>query len=427
MKDTDTLIVTATFNEALGGIPTIAIDTTGTDLTATPMTGSGTVWTYTYDVPSGSDGAATIAISVNDVAGNANSAATNATFTIDNTLPTFTINSGTDAGPVKTDVINISVGDTNNIPVKEYGYSADNICNGTDTYGNAFTSAVNFSITGDRTNYLCVKASDAAGNTAYQLVGQLNTDNTLPIVSSILSNTDPAKSGDTLTITFNVNEALAAHPTVTVAGNAATYSADNGTTYTYTYLVAGTEGTGEKTITVSATDVAGNVGTGSITNQTFDFTPPAITSLSTSKDPAKSGDVLSITFNASEPLSGNPTVTVAGNAATYSNLSGLTYTYTYTIAGTETEGDVTIAVNATDVVGNTGSASLTTQTLDYTQPGVTLTYSLNRAVRDADTMIITATFTEPVSASPTIAINTTGTNLSAVAMVASSGTVWTYS
>ena len=84
--DGDTLTITVTFSEPVTGTPTIAIDTPGTDLTATAMTGSGagTVWTFSYDVPAGSEGLATVTIAgVTDLAGNPNATATNNTFTID--------------------------------------------------------------------------------------------------------------------------------------------------------------------------------------------------------------------------------------------------------------------------------------------------------------------------------------------------------
>ena len=93
VRDANTLTITATFSEAMNATPTIAIDTTGTDLAATDMTGGqgDTVWTYSYNVPARSDGAAVVTISGTDLAGNANDLATNATFTIDNTAPTVAL------------------------------------------------------------------------------------------------------------------------------------------------------------------------------------------------------------------------------------------------------------------------------------------------------------------------------------------------
>ncbi len=92
VKDADTLTVTATFSSDLTTIPQIAVDTQGTDLSATNMSGANKVWTYAYDVPSGSDGTATISLSNAQNAGGDNAATpTNRTFTIDNTVPTVAL------------------------------------------------------------------------------------------------------------------------------------------------------------------------------------------------------------------------------------------------------------------------------------------------------------------------------------------------
>lgn len=89
-----TLVITATFGEAVTGTPKIAIDQQGTtDIAATNMTGSGAVWTYSYTVHADNngtydDGVATVTITnATDVLGNPNQTATNASFTIDSTLP----------------------------------------------------------------------------------------------------------------------------------------------------------------------------------------------------------------------------------------------------------------------------------------------------------------------------------------------------
>lgn len=83
-----------------------------------------------------------------------------------------------------------------------------------------------------------------------------------------------------------------------------------------------------------------------------DTTPPTFGSVAVSPDPAKSGDTLTITFTASEPLTANPTVTVDGNAATFDSAVGLDYTYSYVVAGTEAEGAAAIAIAGDDAAGN---------------------------------------------------------------------------
>ena len=97
----ETLVITATFNEAVSEVtvPTIAIATQGDgDLSATNMTKtSNTVWTYSWQVPGGADdhGGAEVTIVATDLAGNTNTT-TNGTFTIDpleTNITSFTVGS----------------------------------------------------------------------------------------------------------------------------------------------------------------------------------------------------------------------------------------------------------------------------------------------------------------------------------------------
>lgn len=100
-----------------------------------------------------------------------------ATTVPDTNAPTFTIVKTVDAGPVTSDVINVTVSDLEgNLDVStiKYGFSSDAICNAGDTYGNSFTSGIDFTITGTHLDYLCVTAADWPVNIGYQLVGKLN-------------------------------------------------------------------------------------------------------------------------------------------------------------------------------------------------------------------------------------------------------------
>ena len=68
-------------------------------------------------------------------------------------------------------------------------------------------------------------------------------------------------------------------------------------------------------------------------------------------------------------------------------------------------------------------ASNTTFTIDNKAPTVALTYALNRPVSSADTLAITATFSQGMSASPQISIvNATGDSIqSATSMTGNAG------
>jgi hypothetical protein len=153
---------------------------------------------------------------------------------------------------VVSDAINVSVSDGGAITASEYGFSPDSTCNASDTYGNAFSSGVNFTIVGDHIDYLCIKATDDALNTSYQLVGQLNTDNTAPIITSFIVPTTLSS----LTIPIS---------TFTVSGSATNYcltevNSSAGCSWSGTvqteYIFA-TEGS--KTLYAWTKDAAGNI------------------------------------------------------------------------------------------------------------------------------------------------------------------------
>jgi uncharacterized repeat protein (TIGR01451 family) len=84
----ETVVVMVTFNRSVTGLPAIAIDTTGIDLSAVTLTATSDpkVWTYSYKVPEGSDGQATVTIGdVASQSGGANLELTNNKFNIDST------------------------------------------------------------------------------------------------------------------------------------------------------------------------------------------------------------------------------------------------------------------------------------------------------------------------------------------------------
>ncbi len=174
----------------------------------------------------------------------------------DNTSPIFTVNDSTSATSVKTDTINITVTDSAaGVASRYYGYSTDNTCNASDTITTAFTSATNFSITGNHSDYLCAKSTDNASNEAYQLVGQLHTDNTLPVIAESLA-ISSINNSNTPNYTFTSSE----NGTITYSGGctSATTSAisdSNTITFSLSY------GQDYDNCTIVVEDTAGNQST----------------------------------------------------------------------------------------------------------------------------------------------------------------------
>jgi hypothetical protein len=91
VKDADTVVITATFNESMTSATTISINVavgTDADIVSATMIGGDTVWTYSWDVPAGHDGNATVTVAGTDLAGNAYIGTNSIVFIIDNIVPT---------------------------------------------------------------------------------------------------------------------------------------------------------------------------------------------------------------------------------------------------------------------------------------------------------------------------------------------------
>ena len=289
VKDSDTLRVTATFDEEVkdSPVPQIAISYTGGgSLSATNMTKTDTThYYYDVNVPSGSDGTATITISnTEDLAGNSNNAATSNTFTVDNTKSLLSSLTLSDPTPTKAGTVDFTLEfnetmDTGTNPTVTFGTSApynqhSASANGSWTDSNTFfiQTTIPDDGTWDGTNTIKVSgAKDTAGNTIDD-----NTANTFVIdtvklfLSSLtLSDPTPTKAGTVdFTLEFNETMDTGTNPTVTF-GTSAPYnqhsaSANGSWTDSNTFFIQTTipdDGTwdGTNTIKVSgAKDTAGN-------------------------------------------------------------------------------------------------------------------------------------------------------------------------
>ena len=110
-----TQTITATYSSAPSTIPNISIAQQGTAvISAVPMTGSGTVYTYAYTVNPNNgttykDGVATVSLSnVVDASGNLSAAPTNNTFAIDTTGPSIVLNYSSNPTKAGTETITAS-------------------------------------------------------------------------------------------------------------------------------------------------------------------------------------------------------------------------------------------------------------------------------------------------------------------------------
>ena len=135
-----------------------------------------------------------------------------------------------------------------------------------------------------------------------------------------------------------------------------------------------------------------------------------------------SADTLAITATFSQGMNASPTIVIqnatgdtiqAATSMTGSAGDGI-WTFNFTVPAGNS-GDATVFIDGTDIAGNGNqSATNNTFTIDNDKPTVALTYNPDRAVSSADTLAITATFSQGMSASPQISIvNATGDSIQA--------------
>ncbi len=223
--------------------------------------------------------------------------------------------------------------------------------------------------------------TDAAGNANALTDGLTVTiDRTALTLSPVhiqSTNANPvwAKQGDTVTVSFTSLESIAT-PTVTIAGHAATIGLTGPTSWSASYVMAGTETEGILPFNISFSDLAGNTGIVVSTSTdgstvTFVGSSPTLTTVhiqSNNTNPAwaKQGDTITLSFTSSKDIA-TPTVTIAGHAATIGLIGPTSWSVTYIMAVTDTEGIVAFNIAFSDLAGNPGiPVSTTTDTSSVT-------------------------------------------------------------
>lgn len=375
--------VSLTFNESMKSSVTPLVRLRKSNGQYISVSGSytgSTTWAGTAEVLAGdSNGPADLQVSLGqDLAGNAmDSDESVFPFFIDTYNPTISVNLGVDEGPVKTDTVNLSTVDLDSagdagsgVITRMYGFSNDSTCNGSDTLDNSFQDGVSFNITGNHTDYLCAKAVDRSGNTAYLLIGHLNVDNTAPTISSVTSDTTNGsyKAGDTVQIRVNFSESVTTSGNVTVTLE--TGETDRSCTFTTfqenygicNYIVQeGDVSSDLNQISISGTinDLAGNTlvnftpGSNLAANKNLiiDTTPPTVGIISPLQGDSINGSTV-VFFSDSEPTFSE----CSFDGENWSNCASGS-TSLQTIAGWDSlpEGGISLYVRDTDLAGNIGS------------------------------------------------------------------------
>ena len=453
VSGSDVVTITATFSEAMAASPTINITGQVNNVT---MTNSSSlyealkVWIYPWTVSTTTSGIVSATVSGSDLAGFAYSGTDSITFTIDNSRPS--VISSTVTNNLSIDYISQS--GTNTITV----VFSEQIDEDTFTVSDVTILPTGFSIAPyTSSDYITFSGSITATNTlsfsgtvtltlnentVEDLAGNLNTaatttflfDNIPPTLSSLIdTDLDNLVSGSSVvTITTTFSEAMTATPTINITGevsNLAMTASTTASVWIYPWTVSTTT-SGIVSATITAKDLANNVysGTDSITF-TIDNTAPTVSLTDTDANNIVAGsNVVTITATFSEAMAVTPTINITGevsNVAMTASSTASVWIYPWTVS-TTTSGIVSATVAGTDISGKAyaGTTSITF-TIDNTAPTVTLTDTdANNIVAGSNVVTITATFSEAMTATPTI--NITG-EVSNIAMTASTtASVWIY-
>ncbi|AWB67163.1 hypothetical protein C2869_12270 [Saccharobesus litoralis] len=431
----DTPTISFTLSEASTNFAASDIVVSGGALS--DFTGSGTNYSATFTPSESSTSSATFNVAAStftDSAGNANTAATELSLTVDTLVPSISISSNDNAlkvGDVATLTFTLSESSSNftSSDISVTGGSLSAFSGSGTTYTASFTPSSS-STTNATIDVAASTFTDSAGNNntaASQL--SLSVDTTTPTIS-IISNDSSLVAGDVATLTFTLSESASNFTVddIDVTGGSLSDFSGSGTSYSASFTPT-TSSTNSATINVAAstfTDSAGNANTAATElNLTVDTVIPSI-AISSSDSALQSGDTPTITFTLSESSSDFTLsdVTVVGGALTNFAGSGTTYTATFT-PNTSSTSNATFNVAAssfTDSAGNANTAATELSlTVDTALPSIAIT-SDDSALQAGDTPTITFTLSESSSDFAENDIVVTGGNLSGFT---GSGSVYT--
>ncbi len=317
------------------------------------------------------EGANIISVTATDKAGNTGT--TSITINLDTVVPVLGITSHENNVYLNTPTIavNGSLVELNPASVKVNGLDAE-IGDGT------------FSVSGlslmEGANTVTVTATDKAGNTGTTSI-TINLDTVAPVVA----------------VTSHVDDVYLNTPTISVSGSLDELNPDSVKVNGHDAEITGggfslnslSLSEGANTVTVTATDKAGNAGTTSITIN-LDTVAPVVSVTSHVNDVYLNTPSISIsgTMDESNPAS----VTVNGHDAEVTgggfSLNSLSLT----------EGANTISVTATDKAGNTGTTSITIN-LDTVAPVVAVTSHEDNVYLNTPTIAVSGSLDElnPIS------------------------------
>ncbi|MGE4242410.1 Ig-like domain-containing protein [Ramlibacter sp.] len=338
-------------------------------------------WTYTLvaaDITAMGQGAETISATAADAAGNV-SAATTRAISIDTGTPglpsigAVAADDNVSAAEKSAGLTLTGAAEANaSVAVTFGGTTLTTTADGAGNWSQAFSSA---QIPADGTYTVSVTATDAAGNVSSSASRSVTVDTggpNAPTINVVAGNDviNAAEAGSAITGTAEANATIS----LTLGSNVRTFTADANGDWTYTLVAADITamGQGAETISVTATDAAGNVSGATTRSIGIDTGTPVAPVVG-----VVAGDDL---VSDAEKTSG---ITIAGtaeaNAAVSVVFGGTTLTTTadgsgnwsraFTAAQIPADGTYTVSVTATDAAGNVSSAGTRSVTVDTGGPG----------------------------------------------------------
>ncbi|EYS16290.1 bacterial Ig-like domain family protein, partial [Acinetobacter baumannii 25569_7] len=368
--------------DAANTVVTVVIN--GQTYTATVDSTAGT-WTVSVsgsDLTADADKTIDAKVTFTDAAGNSSSVNDTHTYTVDTVAPNAPVLDPINA----TDPVSGQAEPGSTVTVTYPDGTTATVVAGTD--GSWSVPNPGNLVDGDT---VTATATDPAGNTSLPGTGTVSADITAPVVAL----DDVLTNDSTPALTGTVNDPTA---TVVVNVDGVDYPAVNNGDGTWTLAdnTLPTLADGPHTITVTATDAAGNVG-----NDTAVVTIDTVAPNAPVLDP----------INATDPVSGQAepgsTVTVTypdGTTATV--VAGTDGSWSVPNPGNLVDGD-TVTATATDPAGNTSLPGTGTVSADITAPVV----ALDDVLTNDSTPALTGTVNDPTA---TVVVNVDGVDYPAV-------------
>lgn len=287
---------------------------------------------------------------------------------IDTIFPEISFVDDVVAWPVQSDTINVDVSDDYlDEEAIDYWFSSDAICDGSDTFWNtlAWSTDIIFDTEDHNWSYVCIKATDYAGNITYQISEHpLNIDITAPVSPVIESPDDGTVTSDT-TPTIEGTGEIDAIITLTIGEETYTWGVDSSGNWSIDPIAPLPEGS--YSVSVIQTDEAGNTSPEVSIDITIDTTAPTLTEITTISTPGNDSTP-DYTFSTDEDGS----VTYGGSCSSITDAWTIwDITVTFDILSDTTYTDCTIII--TDAAGNTSNPlSVTEFIVDTTPPVITI-------------------------------------------------------